>query len=649
MMALYAEPGGHVAKRPRMDFGGGSNAAAAAAVTAAAAHLQQAASPVSALHLAATTGHPAAAAAAHPAAASVSAAQAAAAAQHAAHQAHQQHTAAAAAAAAALPAAAAVSPPPPPATTLLSQHYIEQQLNRKPAEPEKPNHILLFTVLNPTYPITCEVLHTICAPVGGGVLRIVIFKKNGVQAMVEFDSVDSAKTAKESLHGCDIYSGCCTLKIEFAKPSKLNVYRNDADSWDYTNPNLGSGKRGAGGGGGGAGEDEEAGAQPVSQRPVLLKEPLAVAVNGGGGGSGAAGASVATTAAAAVNGVQLVRAAEAAATFENGFHSAAAAAGQQANGSMLSAGLDVLAATGAAGGAVTTTSPSAAAAAARAAAAAAAAGQTAAIMRGAAGAAGAPGASILTTVPTTSSAAVTAAGLSAGLSAAAAAAGGSPYGGGQHHHQGSVCMVYGLCPEKMNAARIFNLFCLYGNVVRVKFLKTKEGCAMVQMGDGLAVERVVANLNNSTFYSSKMQLGFSKQAFLADVQSPYQLTDGSPSFQDFMGSKNNRFINPEMASKNRIQPPSKILHFFNTPPGLESSDIESVFVSSQAPRPKCVKMFPSKTERSSSGLIEFETLSDSLEALVACNHHPIPNPSGKFPYIMKLCFSSSRSIPAAIR
>jgi heterogeneous nuclear ribonucleoprotein L len=46
-----------------------------------------------------------------------------------------------------------------------------------------------------------------------------------------------------------------------------------------------------------------------------------------------------------------------------------------------------------------------------------------------------------------------------------------------------------------------------------------------------------------------------------------------------MGSKNNRFINPEMASKNRIQPPSKILHFFNTPPGLESSDIETIFVT----------------------------------------------------------------------
>jgi heterogeneous nuclear ribonucleoprotein L len=51
------------------------------------------------------------------------------------------------------------------------------------------------------------------------------------------------------------------------------------------------------------------------------------------------------------------------------------------------------------------------------------------------------------------------------------------------HHQGAVCMVYGLCPDKLNANRIFNLFCLYGNVVRVKFLKTKEGCAMVQESD----------------------------------------------------------------------------------------------------------------------------------------------------------------------
>ena len=32
--------------------------------------------------------------------------------------------------------------------------------------------------------------------------------------------------------------------------------------------------------------------------------------------------------------------------------------------------------------------------------------------------------------------------------------------------QGAVLMIYGLT-EKMNCQRIFNLFCLYGNVVRV--------------------------------------------------------------------------------------------------------------------------------------------------------------------------------------
>jgi heterogeneous nuclear ribonucleoprotein L len=60
------------------------------------------------------------------------------------------------------------------------------------------------------------VIYTICHP-HGSVLRIVIFKKNGVQAMVEFDSIDSATRAREALNGCDIYSACCTLKIDYAK------------------------------------------------------------------------------------------------------------------------------------------------------------------------------------------------------------------------------------------------------------------------------------------------------------------------------------------------------------------------------------------------------------------------------------------------
>lgn len=45
----------------------------------------------------------------------------------------------------------------------------------------------------------------------------------------------------------------------------------------------------------------------------------------------------------------------------------------------------------------------------------------------------------------------------------------------------------------------------------------------------------------------------------------YGLEDGSCSYKDFSGSRNNRFSTPEQAAKNRIQHPSNVLHFFNAP------------------------------------------------------------------------------------
>lgn len=95
---------------------------------------------------------------------------------------------------------------------------------------------------------------------------------------------------------------------------------------------------------------------------------------------------------------------------------------------------------------------------------------------------------------------------------------------------------------------------------QIKFLKTKEGAAMIQMGDGMAVERCVQHLNNAPMFNSKnrLQLGYSKQPFLSDVANPFTLPDGSPSFKDFIGNKHNRFINPAMSMKNRIQSPSRV-------------------------------------------------------------------------------------------
>lgn len=65
---------------------------------------------------------------------------------------------------------------------------------------------------------------------------------------------------------------------------------------------------------------------------------------------------------------------------------------------------------------------------------------------------------------------------------------------------------------------------------------------MIQMGDSIAVERCLQNLNNVTIGTDgRLQLGFSKQAFLSDVTNPYILPDKTASFKDFTGSKNNRY------------------------------------------------------------------------------------------------------------
>ncbi|XP_048488175.1 heterogeneous nuclear ribonucleoprotein L isoform X3 [Plutella xylostella] len=415
-------------------------------------------------------------------------------------------------------------------------NFMSGEPRRKREPPARPNHILLYTIINPAYPITVDVVHTISSP-HGQVQRIVVFKKNGVQAMVEFDSIDSATRAKDSLHGCDIYSGCCTLKIEYAKPERLNVFKNDQDSWDYTtlNDDMPPAQRSA----------------PLLQSPQYTGgRPQPFNMDFGSGGPPPPG------------------------MLKERHGPPPPHHPRDGRGY---------------------------------------------------GPEGYGGEGFAPPPPMHHP-------------------GMPPQNQGGPPQQGAVMMVYGLDPQTVNADRLFNLCCLYGNVVRIKFLKTKEGTAMVQMGDAVSVERCVQNLNNVTVGDYTLTLAFSKQAYLSEVMNPYPLPDKSPSFKDYVGNKNNRFLTPASIHKNRIQPPSKVLHFFNTPPDVSDEQLLQVFQDYGVAPPHTISKFPLKSERSSSGLMEFQNISQSVMAIMACNHATIQHPGAKFPFVMKLCFSSSRQI-----
>nr|XP_017093317.1 heterogeneous nuclear ribonucleoprotein L isoform X10 [Drosophila bipectinata] len=435
-------------------------------------------------------------------------------------------------------------------------------LRRKRPETTRPNHILLFTIINPFYPITVDVLHKICHP-HGQVLRIVIFKKNGVQAMVEFDNLDAATRARENLNGADIYAGCCTLKIDYAKPEKLNVYKNEPDtSWDYT---LSTGE--------------------ILPIPTLPHAPP--------------------------THLHHQQQQQQALPPQHQHHQQHHLVAPAQSHNLCQFKEPPLLGPGAAFPPF-----------------------------------GAPEYHP-TTPENWKGAAIHPTGLMKEPAGVVAGRNAPVAFTQQGQAQNSVMMVYGLDHDTSNTDKLFNLVCLYGNVARIKFLKTKEGTAMVQMGDSVAVERCVQHLNNIPVGTGgKIQIAFSKQNFLSEVINPYLLPDHSPSFKEYTGSKNNRFLSPAQASKNRIQPPSKILHFFNTPPGLTEDQLIGIFNIKEVPATS-VRLFPLKTERSSSGLIEFPNISQAVLAIMKCNHLPIEGKGTKFPFIMKLCFSSSKSMNGA--
>uniref|UniRef100_A0A3P8UDU1 Heterogeneous nuclear ribonucleoprotein L-like n=1 Tax=Cynoglossus semilaevis TaxID=244447 RepID=A0A3P8UDU1_CYNSE len=305
-------------------------------------------------------------------------------------------------------------------------------------DPVGRNKVLLLSVQNPLYPITTDILFMACNPISP-VQRIVIFKRHGIMAMVEYpDSVVSdARKVKLALNGAEIYTGCCRLSIQYAKPKRLNVFCNDHSSWDYTR------QRG----------------NNVHVCPrccPLLPVP-----------------------------------------YDNRYSS-----------------------------------------------------------------------------------------------------------GEEVQNSSSVVMVGGLHPIKMNCSRIFNLLCVYGNVGKVKFLKSVPCTVLVEMGDRYAVDRAVTHLNDIKVFGNKLNVCWSKQQVVIPTQ-VFSLDDGSRSYQDFSLSRNNRFSD-QRANYNVIQPPSAILHFYNAPPTFISLFTYRIFLFN-----------------TQSGLLEFDTRNAAAETLIVLNNHRI--------------------------
>ena len=104
-----------------------------------------------------------------------------------------------------------------------------------------PSRTLLVTIHNPLYQITIEVLCAVFNKYDDTkcIEKAVIFqRRSGLQALIQFSSVESATKALHALDKKNIYRDCCTLQIQYSKQSELNIRENSEFSHDFISPNI---------------------------------------------------------------------------------------------------------------------------------------------------------------------------------------------------------------------------------------------------------------------------------------------------------------------------------------------------------------------------------------------------------------------------
>ncbi|KAN0035101.1 hypothetical protein ACTA71_004357 [Dictyostelium dimigraforme] len=158
--------------------------------------------------------------------------------------------------------------------------------------------------------------------------------------------------------------------------------------------------------------------------------------------------------------------------------------------------------------------------------------------------------------------------------------------GGNLGHRTTVLLVHGLDEAVMTCDRIFNLFCVYGNVQRVKILSSKKGAALVQMEDVQQAEAVIRFYHQMPLFKDTLQINYSKHLSITDSHNPESPTLS----KDFSQSNLNRFTHPINTYKH-LYKPSQTLYFSNVPKDFTESNFNQLFQSLNLSKPIGFKIF----------------------------------------------------------
>ncbi|XP_061967442.1 polypyrimidine tract-binding protein homolog 3 isoform X2 [Populus nigra] len=162
-----------------------------------------------------------------------------------------------------------------------------------------------------------------------------------------------------------------------------------------------------------------------------------------------------------------------------------------------------------------------------------------------------------------------------------------------------------LNPDRIDEDKLFNLFSLYGNIVRIKLLRNKPDHALVQMGDGFQAELAVHFLKGAMLFGKRLEVNFSKHP---------NITQGADT-HEYMNSNLNRFNRNAAKNYRYCCSPTKMIHLSTLPQDITEEEIGNLV--EEHGTIVNTKLFEMNGKKQA--LVLFETEEEATAALV-CKH-----------------------------
>ncbi|XP_055807597.1 polypyrimidine tract-binding protein homolog 3-like [Solanum dulcamara] len=185
-------------------------------------------------------------------------------------------------------------------------------------------------------------------------------------------------------------------------------------------------------------------------------------------------------------------------------------------------------------------------------------------------------------------------------------------------------LVSNLNPDRIDEDKLFNLFSIYGNIVRIKLLRNKPDHALVQMGDGFQAELAVHFLKGAMLFGQRLEVNYSKH--------PNIIT--GPETRDYSNSNLNRFNRNAAKNYRYCCSPTKMIHLSSLPQDMTEEEIVA-HLEEHGPIVN-TKLFEMNGKKQA--LVLFDNEEQATEALV-CQHATSLGGS-----IIRISFSQVQSI-----